>query len=81
MYGINESSAKLEIVTLKVEDEKARLYIDIIYMYDYVYMYINIYIISESAHPVSSVGEVTTLQEVTCCQTPGSWTWKPKSGE
>lgn len=46
MYSINEKFCK-EIVTLKVEDEKARLYIDIIYiyMYDHVFTCIYIYII------------------------------------
>lgn len=76
MYSINEKFCK-EIVTLKVEDEKARLYIDIIYIYMYDHVFTCIYIYyTYNVHPVSSVesiGEVTTLQEVTCCQTPGSW--------
>ena len=42
MYSINEKFCK-EIVTLKVEDEKARLYIDIIYIYMYDSVHIHIY--------------------------------------
>lgn len=43
MYSINEKFCK-EIVTLKVEDEKARLYIDIIYIYICMTMYLHVYI-------------------------------------